>query len=203
MSAKIDERYSITVPAGYARAFELKTGETFTVTDIEGGQIADFVAFNTDDLSEKLSCSHTRLGLHSIRFRIGDSLRTTLRRPMLEIIEDTVGAHDMLIPPCDEQRYLVDYGVKDHRNCVANFEEVLKPWGIVRENIPDTLNIFENATIDPDGSLIHLPVLSKAGDHITFRALMNLVCAVSACPMDLNITGGEGITDILVTIGRN
>ncbi|KUK86200.1 MAG: hypothetical protein XE01_0992 [Synergistales bacterium 58_81] len=29
---------------------------------------------------------------------------------------------------------------------------------------------------------------------------MDLVCAVSACPMDLNITGGDRITDILVTI---
>lgn len=201
VSAKIEERDRITVPAGYARAFEVKKGETFTVTDIEGGQIGDLIAFNADDLTEKLSCSHTRLGLHSIRFRVGDSLRTNLRRPMMEIIEDTVGAHDMLIPACDEQRYLVDYGVKDHRNCVANFEEVLAPWGIGRGSIPDPLNIFENATIDSDGSLIHLPVLSKAGDHITFRAQMNLVCAVSACPMDLNITGGEGITDMLVTIG--
>ena len=121
----------------------------------------------------------------------------------MKITVDTVGTHDMLIPACDEQRYIVDYGVKNHRNCVANFEEVLSPWGIGRESIPDPLNIFENATIDEEGNLVHLPVVSKAGDHITFRALMNLVCAVSVCPMDLNITGGDRITDILVTIGRN
>ncbi|MDO9509116.1 MAG: urea carboxylase-associated family protein [Thermovirgaceae bacterium] len=203
MSAKIEERDTITVPAGFTRAFKVSKGEVFTVQDIEGGQIADLIAFNADNLSEKLSCSHTRLGLHSIKFRIGDSLRTNLRKPMMEIIADTVGTHDMLVPACDEQRYIVDYGVKDHRNCVANFEEVLKPWGIGRESIPDPLNIFENATIDEEGNLVHLPVVSKAGDHITFRALMNLVCAVSVCPMDLNITGGDRITDILVTIGRN
>jgi len=69
--------------------------------------------------------------------------------------------------------------------------------------MPDPLNIFENAAIDANGGVVHLPVKSKAGDHITFRALMDLVCAVSACPMDLNITGGERITDILVTIGIN
>ena len=191
------------VPAGYARAFEVEKGEIFRVTDVEGGQIADLVAFNTLDPAEKLSSSHTRLALHSIRFRVGDSLRTNLRRPMMEIIEDTVGTHDMLIPACDEQRYIVDYGVKDHRSCVANFEEVLAPWGIAREQIPDPLNIFENSAIDANGGLVNLPVESKAGDHVTFRALMDLVCAVSACPMDLNITGGERITDILVTIGIN
>lgn len=129
-----------------------------------------------------------------------DALLTNLRRPMTEIVEDTAGTHDMLIPACDEQRYRVDYGMEDHRSCVANFEEVLAPWGLSRARISDPLNIFENAAVGPDGDLVHLPVLSKAGDHITFKALMNLVCAVSACPMDLNTTGGERITDMLVTI---
>jgi hypothetical protein len=188
------------VPAGHARAFEVEKGTTFTVIDMEGGQIADLVAFNRDNLSEKFSCSHTRLGLHSVGFKVGDSLRTNLRRPMMEIVTDTVGTHDMLIPACDEQRYRIDYGVEEHRSCVANFEEVLAPWGLERRDIPDPLNIFENADIDADGNLVHLPVISKAGDHIIFRPLMNLVCAVSACPMDLNITGGNRITDILVEI---
>ncbi|MDD3134253.1 MAG: DUF1989 domain-containing protein, partial [Synergistales bacterium] len=74
------------------------------------------------------------------------------------------------------------------------------PWRIERSGIPDPLNIFEHASIDSNGALVHLPVVSSAGDNITFRALMDLVCAVSACPMDLNITGGDRITDILVTI---
>jgi|ADurb_H2B_03_Slu_FD_contig_51_1541964_length_648_multi_3_in_0_out_0_1 hypothetical protein len=200
MGAEKGRSEEILVPAGYARAFAVRKGGFFTVTDVEGGQIGDLVAFNADDLSEKLSPSHTRLGLHSIKFRVGDALRTNLRRPMMEIVEDTVGTHDMLIPACDEQRYLVDYGVEDHRSCVANFEEVLAPWGLSRAQIPDPLNIFENTAVGPGGELVHLPVLSKAGDRITFRALMNLVCAVSACPMDLNITGGDRITDLVVTI---
>ncbi len=202
MGAEKGRSEEILVPAGYARAFEVRKGGRFTVTDVEGGQIGDLVAFNADDLSEKLSPSHTRLGLHSIKFKMGDALRTNLRRPMMEIVEDTVGTHDMLIPACDEQRYLVDYGVEDHRSCVANFEEVLIPWDLTRAQIPDPLNIFENSAVGSGGELVHLPVVSKAGDHITFRALMNLVCAVSACPMDLNITGGERITDMLVTIVR-
>lgn len=201
MSQVRQDRKEILVPAGYAVAFEVKQGETFTVTDLEGGQIADLIAFNRNDLSEKLSCSHTRHALNSIKFKVGDSLRTNRRRPMMEIVADTVGTHDMLVPACDEQRYRIDYGVEGHRNCVANFEETLAPWGIERRDIPDPLNIFENDIIDGDGNLVYLPVISKAGDFITFRALMDLVCAVSSCPMDLNITCGKGITDMLVTIG--
>lgn len=119
---------------------------------------------------------------------------------MIEVIEDTVGTHDFLIPACDEQRYWVDYGVREHRSCVANFEDALIPWEILREQIPDPLNIFENASVEIDGTLVHLPVISKAGDRLVLKALMPLVCAVSACPMDLNVTGGERITDIRVAI---
>ncbi len=192
---------SIIVPAGCARAFEVPCGEVFSVTDIQGGQIADLVAYNAADISERMSASHTRLGLMSIRFRVGDSLRSNLRRPMIRIVKDTVGTHDMLVPPCDEQRYVVDYGVQGHANCVDAFEKELAPWGIIHGDIVDTLNIFENAKIDEEGNLVHLPVLSKAGDHITFEALMDLVCAVSSCPMDLNVTGGNRVTDIGVAIG--
>jgi len=32
---------------------------------------------------------------------------------------------------------------------------------------------------------------------------MPLVCAVSACPMDLNVSGGDRITDIRVVIDHS
>jgi len=197
---KFSYRREILVPGGYARAFEVEKGNLIKVIDLEGGQIADFIAFNRDRLSERFSPSHTRLALHSIRLKVGDALRSNLRRPMLEIIEDTVGTHDFLIPACDEQRYWVDYSVREHRSCVANFEDALVPWEIPRELIPDPLNIFENAALEPDGTLVHLPVISKARDRLVLKALMPLVCAVSACPMDLNLTGGERITDIGIVI---
>jgi hypothetical protein len=85
---------------------------------------------------------------------------------------------------------------------VANFEDALIPWEIPRKHIPDPLNIFENAAVGIEGTLVHLPVISKAGDRLVLKALMSLVCAVSACPMDLNLTGGERITDIRVVIER-
>lgn len=90
--------------------------------------------------------------------------------------------------------------MREHRSCVANFEDALIPWEISREQIPDPLNVFENARIEFDGTLVHLPVISKPGDRLVLKALIPMVCAVSACPMDLNVTGGERITDIRVII---
>lgn len=188
----------ILVPGGFARAFEVPAGEEFDVIDVSGGQIADFVAFSLDDPEERFSAPCTRLGNHSIRIGRGALLYSNRRRPLLEVTEDTVGTHDLLIPACDEYRYSVDYGVTGHRNCADNFAEALAPWGIAKKDIPDPLNIFENSGIGEEGELLHFPVVSKGGDLIRFRALAGLVCAVSACPMDLNVTGGAAITDILV-----
>ncbi|MGC9372624.1 MAG: DUF1989 domain-containing protein [Thermovirgaceae bacterium] len=188
----------IFVPAGFARAFEVPAGREFDVIDVAGGQIADFIAFNLEDPEECFSAPCTRLGNHSIRIGKGSSLYSNRRQPLLEVTEDTVGTHDLLIPACDEYRYSVDYGVTGHRNCVDNFTEALETWGIPKSDVPDPLNIFENSGIGEGGELLHFPVISKAGDFIRLRALMDLVCAVSACPMDLNVTGGDSITDILV-----
>ena len=190
----------IRIPAGHARAFEVKKSQFLTIIDLEGRQVGDFIAFKEDNHEEKLSPVHTRTSLLTLKVQVGDQLRTNLRNPMFEIIEDTVGAHDLIIAMCDERRYLVDYGVENHRSCLANFEEALKPYGISRTQIPDPFNTFQNTEIRPDGSLVQKPCVSEAGDHIVFRALMDVIGAVSACPMDLNPIGGGEITDLMVRI---
>jgi len=190
----------ILVPAKYAKAFETKKSQFIAIIDVEGGQIGDFIAFNRDNHDETFSSSHTRLKLLSLKIKVGDKLWTNLRNPIFEVIEDTVGTHDMLIPACDEYRYLVDYGVKEHRSCVANFEEVLLPYNIRRHQFFDPLNIFENTPFDQDGKLIQESTISKAGDRLVLRALMDTICAVSSCPMDLNISGGDQITDLKVMV---
>ncbi len=119
---------------------------------------------------------------------------------MFKIVEDSVGTHDILVPACDEHRYLVDYGVKDHRSCVANFEEVLLPFNIRRNQFSDPVNIFENSSFDKEGKLIQGPTISKTGDRLVLWALMDTICAISSCPMDLNISGGDKITDLLIKI---
>lgn len=188
----------VQIPGGYARAFKVRSGQYLSIIDVGGKQTADFIAFNEKDRNEFLSPHHTRVSLMSLRLRIGDRLRTNLRRPIFEIVEDMVGRHDLLIPACDKQRYLVDYGVKDHRNCVDNFLEALSSYGIAK--IPDPVNIFQNTEFFEDGRLVMKNSLSKANDKIVFLSLMDTLCAVSACPMDLNPVGGDRVTDILVRV---
>lgn len=191
---------TIRIPGGHGRAFRVREGGRFSVVDIEGGQVADLIAFCAANPREATSPSHTYTSLKSLRLAVGDAIRSNLRRPLLRIISDTSPSHDLLIPACDEQRYRVDYGVKEHRSCVQNFEEALAEFGIARELFPHPVNLFQYTEIGPHGELIQKPCQSRGGDAIEFVALEDLVVAVSACPMDLNPIGGDAITDIAIQI---
>jgi uncharacterized protein YcgI (DUF1989 family) len=189
----------IQVPAGTARAVTLRAGQRLRIVNVEGRQVADFVAFNAADLDESLSTLHTLVSLGRLFPTAGDQLRTNRRRPMVEITRDDTGRHDLLIAACDPWRYELDFGVTGHRSCSDNFLEVLAPWQRARHQLPQPVNFFQNMSY-PDGRVQFGESLAKPGDVLELRALMDLVAAVSACPMDLNPISGYRVTDIALEI---
>ena len=94
----------------------------------------------------------------------------------------------------------MDYGVSEHRSCVANIEEALAPYGIGRALFPEPFNFFQYTEIKSDGQLVQQPSQTSSGDFIFLEALQDVIVAISACPMDLNPIGGSRITDIRVCV---
>ena len=189
----------IEVPAGTARAVTLRAGQRLRIVNVEGQQVADFVAFNAADLDESLSTLHSLVSLKRLFPTAGDQLRTNRRRPMVEITRDDTGRHDMLIAACDPWRYELDFGVTGHRNCSDNFLGVLAPWQRARHQLPQPVNFFQHMTYT-DGRVEWRESLAKPGDVVELLALIDLVAAVSACPMDLNPISGFRVTDIALEI---
>lgn len=192
------EKRSLRVPAGHGRAFRVPAGSQFAVVNVEGRQVGDFIAFNAVDMTEWLSTAHTRRALNRVEIAKGDSLVSNLRRPMLEIVEDTVGKHDILCPPCDPRRYLLDYGIKDHRNCLENFVEALRDQKVEAWRIPNPVNLFQNTCVEEGGRLVTYESLARAGDRIVFTARMEIIAAVSSCPQDQNPINGFRVKDLVV-----
>lgn len=190
----------VHVPAGEARAFEAKAGQYMSVTNLEGKQVGDFVVFNAADLTEKLSVNHTLVHVGKLIPAVGDRIVSNLRNPMLEVVRDDCGRHDLLVAACDPWRYEIYYGVKGHRNCSDNFLEALRPWGVRRHELPQPINLFQNMGYGNDGSLEFRESLARPGDRIVFRALMDLAGGVSACPMDLNPISGFKVTDLEIRV---
>ena len=195
------EKRKFLIRGGYGEAFPVYKNEIVKVIDVQGKQVADLVAINLHNSKEFLSTAHTRTMIGKLFISKGDFLYSNYRNSLLELVEDTVGVHDTLYPCCDPMRYFLDFEVEEHRNCRENFSQVLKPYGIDYWRIPDPVNLFQNAPIHTDLTFgeISEPI-SKAGDYVVFKALTDLVIAISACPMDLTPLCGWEITDIQVEV---
>jgi len=190
----------LAVPAGTARAVTLRAGQRLRIVNIAGKQVADFVAFDAADRTHALSTLHTLVSLQRLFPTAGDQLRTNRRTPMLTITRDDTGRHDMLIAACDPWRYEYDFGVTGHRSCSDNFLEALAPWKIERHRLPQPVNFFQNMSY-PDGRVEFGESLARAGDTVELEALMSVIAAVSACPMDLNPISGYRVSDLVLELG--
>ena len=191
----------VLVPAGHGRAFQVPRGALLEIVDVEGQQVADFISINELDRSEFLSATHTRSQTLRLNLEVGDRLQTNWRRDMYEVVSDDVGIHDVVTSMCDARRYKLDYGVENHRSCRSNFVEALAPWEFEEWQVPDVVNIFQNAPIRADRTFGNEVPTSKPGDKFVMRALMDgIVAAVSACPQDLNPCNGFHPSPILARI---
>lgn len=166
------------IPAKSGKAFDVQKDQIITVIDVDGGQAADLFAECTDNPAEFLSSAVTIDCHESLRLNVGDSIYSNLYRPMLRIIADDVGIHDLLFPCCRPEMYDFFYGNgKNHPNCHDNIN------GALHEHRPiiQPVNLFMHTTVDSDGKITIHPPLSKEGDKITMQALVDMRIAIAAC----------------------
>jgi urea carboxylase-associated protein 1 len=164
----------------------LRTGQTLRITDLEGQQVADLIAFTLPDLDDRLWPSTTIRLNGTIYLTTGHVLYSELSKPLLTITGDTCGRHDMLAGSCNAEIDRVRYGVENHRGCVENFVSAIAPWGLKRADVPMSFNVFMNCPVEADGTWSIAEPLSRPGDWIEFRAQADLLLAISNCPQDLN-----------------
>lgn len=174
-------------------AVRVKAGELLTITNPVGYQVCDFWIFNVDDLQEYSSMEHLHTSILSLFPKVGDGVISNLRRALMTITEDTSpGIHDTVIASCDHARYQ-QLGVEHyHNNCTDNLRQALIAIGLRAPAVPAPFNLWMNVPVQPDGTLSFEPPVSKPGDHMRFRAEMDVVAVMSACPQDVTPVNGEG-----------
>ena len=164
-------------------AFRLMAGQRLTVIDPHGVQVADLLAYNAEDVREVISSGRTFDYAETIRLTAGHLLYSNRSRPMLAIVEDTVGRHDFLLTPCSYDTFHHFYPeLPPHRGCFGNLAEALAPYGVTEDMIPVAFNCFMNVPVDgATGKLEVLPPTSRAGDHLTLEARIDLIIGLTAC----------------------
>jgi uncharacterized protein YcgI (DUF1989 family) len=181
-----------------ATALELEKGQHIKIDQSQGPQISVLVAINRHDMSELFSQGNTMLSLALGPYRRpstngmipywiekGDIILSNRWNPMLTMVEDTYGKHDIIFDPCDSYFNTKTMGQKEgYPGCRELHAEALKPWGIGYDNVPAGANLFQNTVYKSEGMSI-FPTQTNQSDMVVFEALMDLVVSVTACPCPL------------------
>ncbi|MFI5419362.1 MAG: DUF1989 domain-containing protein [Nitrososphaerales archaeon] len=178
----------LNVPAAGAIAFDVKRGESFLVIDVEGGQVADLVAFNENDLTEKLDQSRTRINNWKYRISAGDPVYSNKNNTILTILEDKVGIHDLTFPGCSTFAYEKILKVGKRNGCIENLTEALVKHGhnFKTFEIPAPFSLFMDVEYDlKSNSPVIKPAPSSSGDYVKLRSEMDCLVAVSSCADDV------------------
>jgi uncharacterized protein YcgI (DUF1989 family) len=185
----------IEIPARRGKAIRLPAGQSVKVINTFGQQVVDTWAFTATDVCEFMSMEHTRIAIGRIIPKVGDSLVTNRRRPILTLVEDTSGGiHDTLVAACDRWRYELLGCVGYHDNCTDNLAAGLAELGLTPPETPSPLNLFMNIPVIDGNAIDVLPPVSTPGSYVTLRAEMDCVVAFSACPQDMVPINGAAMT---------
>lgn len=190
-------RREYLVSACSGAAIHVKEGQFITVIDIEGEQVADFFAEAGQNPNEYLSAGVTIDCNESLRLNVGDTIYTNLYRPMFQLVADDVGEHDLIHPCCREEMYEFFYGNgKGHSNCLDHINNSLNRH---RTGITP-VNLFMCTRIRRDGSISVEAPVSKPGDKVVLKALMDVCLGVAACSVSESRCNGGKCSAIKIII---
>ena len=182
-----------------ACAFQVKAGQFFRITSVEGPQVGDLNLWSAETLSERFYSGKTR-ALHGTHLTTGERMWSSFPylRPMATITEDTLNwygmdefggsVHDVIGTRCDPYTGTLLSGSQYHHCCHSNLTRALvEATGLETEvaeaAVHDVLNVFMCTGFTRDtGQYFMKASPVRPGDYIEFIAEIDLLGALSACP---------------------
>ena len=203
LAQQIDTRKLVdqfVVPIRDGRAWPVRAGQICRIVTVEGPQAGDFNAWNLSNPRERMWTGRTKQLLRA-HVSTYDRLWSCLPylRPMLTITNDTIeygvdedgaGCHDIMGTRCDPYIHKILTGEDFDYCCHSNLTRAVAPYHLTESDVHDVLNLFQITGLLEDDSFGKKPSPAKRGDFFEFLAEIDLLCALSTCPMgDLSITG--------------
>ncbi len=199
-------REEFTIPRATAKAYRLNKGEYVQVIDVAGQQCSDFMAFRTGGLDageeQMIDSTVTRSMVGGAYPGPGlfDKFFDQNMRPLLNVVQDTVGRHDTFALACTARGY-EERGFPGHVNCSDNISNAMDPYGVKARPAWPAINFFFNSWIDhADNRIQTEESWSRPGDYVAMQAMDDLVCVSTACPDDVDPINGWNPTDVHVRI---
>ncbi|WP_211175667.1 urea carboxylase-associated family protein [Paenibacillus sp. SZ31] len=200
MNTKQPHKQSFRIPPKTGYALKVSKGSLLRITDLEGQQVIDFVAYDAQDANHRLDPGVTMDVLRTYRIKPGQFVYSNQYQPLLKIVRDTVGVHDFFNSACRPEMYEVLYDKKDHASCYHNLNTALEPFGILPPDQHYPFNLFMKSVVDSQGKIDVVAPDSRAGDYIEMEALMDLTIGLSACPCEESSCNGYHCTPIQLDV---
>lgn len=184
-----------------ALSIKVKKNSLIEIIDIEGQQVVDFFALNTNNQNEFLSAGVTIDCNESLKVHSGSIIYTNLYNKMFTIIEDDVCEHDLLHPCCRPEMFDFFYNNgAGHLNCLDNINNAFSELSFNKRTEITPFNIFMYTKIMPDGKISVETPLSKPGDKIVLKAEIDVVLGIASCSVSESKCNGGKSRPIKVII---
>lgn len=176
-----------TIPGGWYANYLLTRGERLRIVNKEGTSSAALLAWSASDPSERLNHADTIKIQWTAALQKGRVLFSDMGRVLLSIVEDTSGAHDVLVGGSSPSGNLARYGAnRAVRDTQTNILLAAAKFGLGRRDIPPLVAFFAPVSVDQTGRIGWNDDQRKAGDFVELRAEMDLMIAISNCPHPLD-----------------
>jgi urea carboxylase-associated protein 2 len=183
-----------TVPSGWYTTLSLRRGEGVRIIDDTGGASVALLAWREEDPSERINCADTIKVQWSAAISKGRVILSDMGRVVFSLVEDTSGAHDLLVGGSTPASVLASTAASG-RNTQENFLAAVSKIGLSVRDIPPCITFFAPVALDEAGRFLWKKDAKRAGDFVDLRAEMNLIVVASNCAHPLDPSqGGGGVT---------
>ena len=178
----------------------VKRGQVLTIKDTHGQQAVDFLCYDADNTADRYSATNTVKVQGNVYVGKGTVLYADSGKPLLTVIEDTVGRHDTIYGCCSNPNNKLRYDVETTESCYTNFTQELQKHGMDVTSIVPNVNWFMSVPVLGDGSAGVAEAALKPGSFVKLRAECNVLAVLSNCPQMHNPCNGYDPTPIEVSI---
>lgn len=163
---------------GAAAAFKVEADQLLQIIDLQGKQVASLTAFAGENNQERLSTPITITTNASLVFTTGDKLYTQVGTPLFELVDDSVGRHDLLTSSLPIE---ADTGstVKSKVSTRDSLQSAAVEAGLENADVTDPVNLFKHVVIKQRGELEVRDSFSERNDTVVLRALADCTVIIA------------------------
>ena len=107
----MEQVFEETVAARQPWSGFVKQGQTLVITDLHGQQAVDFLCYDANNTADRYCATNTVKVQGNVYVGQGTVLYADSGKPLMTVVEDSLGKHDTIYGCCSNPNNFLRYGV--------------------------------------------------------------------------------------------